>query len=217
MKKLISARMGLDISMNFSGVTFLFDYDNGETIEKYFAITPSPESVAPWIQNVAYGRIWSKDNYSIDEMSKVQSAKKLANTINKLITKMQRIYEFSYIDCFMEGSIVNTGRFSKSKARINDLTMFNSIIKLMLVSSPHVRAIGIIPPKSLKKLATGNGNAKKPDMIAHFMKTHAEYETHWIHQYKNGKTKKNAYKIDDVIDAYFLAIVPYEDDKCYVN
>lgn len=204
-KRIISARLGIDASMNSTGVAFIFEYSDDSIEKKFFVITPERIAVSSWAQNIEYNRIWNKDNYSIEEMNKILSARKLSACIHKLIIKMQSIYGFESIECRMEGSIVNTGRFNKSASRVNDLTMFNCSIKTMLVLHPLVCSIAIIPPKTLKKLATGKGNAKKELMVSVFFEVHEELIA--------GRVGK----VDDMIDAYWLAYVPYSNEKCFVK
>lgn len=203
---IISCNVGIDASMNFTGVTFVYTHADGTRTHEFIAVTAFSEKVAYWITQKCYKRIIDTDTYSSEEMHKVISAKRQASVINKLINERIERHSLESIDARMEGSLVNTGRFKQKQVRINDLTMFNSIIKLMLISNANIRAIGIIAPKRLKKLATGNGNASKEKMVEHFF-TKCRPDLKRIPKMK----------VDDVIDAFYLANCEYSDDKCFVK
>ena len=57
----------------------------------------------------------------------------------------------------------------------------------------------IIPPKQVKSLATGNGNASKDLMYEHFVKQ-TDINLKEIFQQKDVKSP-----ISDIVDAYFIA------------
>ena len=51
-----------------------------------------------------------------------------------------------------------------------DLITFNTYLKVKLIQN-YGHIIRVVPPKTLKKSYTGNGNASKCDMIRHFMES----------------------------------------------
>ena len=162
----------------------------------------SPKKYSRSVEVMSYGREYDEsDTYAITDMSKILSAKKLAGMIKRIIIANMKKYHVDECTVKMEGSVMASS-FSKQKAKLNDLTAFNSIIKLMLITTPEISKIGIIAPTELKKLATGAGNAKKEQMIAAFK------------ELKEDRFDYNG-KIDDVVDAWYLASCVINEDNYY--
>lgn len=97
---------------------------------------------------------------------------------------------------------------SKGNAFI-DLITFNTFLKVKLIQK-YGHVIKVIPPKTLKKKFTGNGNATKCDMIRYFMKNSSSL----FHTLKDKINELDFIKedseftipkpIDDIIDAIAL-------------
>lgn len=153
---------------------------------------------SPSVNVTHYQRNFSNENYSVSEMNKILSASRLASKIKEIIKKFMDKYETEFAEVRMEGSVMS---FGFRTGKMNDLTAFNAITKMMLVNSKEFNVIHIIPPTSLKKYATGKGNSKKEKMIESFLKLRPDFV-------KQGK-------IDDVVDAWFLATVDLDESESY--
>ena len=239
--------VGIDLSMNASGLSIVLVEDENEIINNWTATNPEPEPLTPeQIAKIAkrkrkpkepfvfksnkvidqkfyllvpnepssskkystsctvvnYGRLYDDSEiYAITDMSKIASAGRLANHIRKIVISNMEAYNVKECIVRMEGSVMATS-FSKKHSRLNDLTAFNSIVKLMLLSTPAFKRIGIVSPAALKKRATGSGAAKKEGMIASFKELHGDN-----FDYRG--------KIDDIVDSWFLATCILEDEDMY--
>ena len=196
------AKIGIDLSMNSTGLVLDFINDDNVRITKFVQICPSIMKVSGDVQLVTYKRDYRKDNYSYEDLSAVNSATSLASCINKQMIKWSEIYNFDQIDARIEGSIMSS-RFSKATANLNQLTVFNGTVKRMLLVHPLVVSIAVIGPTSLKKYFTGKGNAKKELMITKFIETFPMFD------------RSNKVKIDDIADAYALSIAQISDSMKY--
>lgn len=192
------AKIGLDISINSTGVSFILDGD--EQIVKFFQIVPVASAHSASIQQLTYQRDWSKGNYSQEDLAKVNSAFSLSSKISQLLTKLKESYKVDAFDVRIEGSIMSQG-FKKQQARVNDLTVFNGTVKLMLLKNELVQTITVVSPGALKKIATGKGTAKKEQIVKCFLAEFAEFV--------------NIGKTDDIADAYYLAKFPYNSKLAY--
>jgi hypothetical protein len=92
----------------------------------------------------------------------------------------------------------------------NDIAEFHGVLKSRLnhelLRSPE--SLTVIPPMTLKKFATGKGNADKDMMIEHFIQNHFDHPLHEMilkhpekFQNKNGKWMK---PLDDIVDAVHI-------------
>lgn len=212
---------GVDLSMNSSGLSILvYDESKGFTEKEYticgeskakkrtykmnhpsvieckfYQILSDEAKGSNFSRNVKvtnYKREFGKETYSHEDLNKIISATRLASKIKELIKKTMEKYDVESCEVRMEGSVMSFS-FKNTQSRLNDLTAFNSIVKMMLVSSPEFHTINIIAPTALKKQSTGNGKAKKEDMQEAFLRIFPKFEIKG--------------KIDDVIDAFFLSYI----------
>lgn len=177
-------KVGLDVSMNSTGL--VIDIDHKITIHKIISEMKGRHSSDCKVHS--YDRIFSNDDYSIENISKIISAEKLANKIAEIIHDAFMDSSSSAINVRMEGSAM--GGFGM-KSRVDDMTNFSAIVKRKMISTKQVQSISIIPPTTLKKFATGKGNAKKDAILESFYLLFPEFE----------KSTKD----DDIADAYFLS------------
>lgn len=191
------AKIGLDISINSTGIAFIF-----EDIVKLYQICPDVSTHSPSIKQITYKRDWRKTNYSYEDLAKVNSAHTLSVTIAKLMKTLAQTYAIDKFDARIEGSIMSQG-FKNKQSRVNDLTVFNSTVKLMLLKNDLVQSISVVSPGALKKIATGKGTAKKEQIIRCFLSEFPEFV--------------NAGKIDDIADAYYLAKFQYNEKLGYMK
>jgi Holliday junction resolvasome RuvABC endonuclease subunit len=191
------AKVGLDMSINSTGLTFIFG-----DIVKFYQIVPAQSPHSASISQVVYKRDWRKDNYSYEDLAKIISATRLSLKINDILKRLKDTYSIDSFDVRIEGSIMSQG-FKKQQSRVNDLTVFNSNVKLMLINNKTVSRICVVSPTSLKKWATGKGNSKKDAIVLKFVEQFPEFD-------KIGK-------IDDIADSYFLAKQDVLDEHCFVK
>ena len=188
----MKACIGIDLSINSTGIVFNLRLDNDESVVKFIQICPHVAKTSGSVQLVTYKRQVKSDNYSESDINTVIDAAALATCISKQITKFSEIYGFTEIDAVIEGSVM-ASRFSKATANLNQLTVFNGTVKRMLVMNKFVKSISVIAPSSLKKSFTGKGNCKKEKMIERFIELFPDFDIRG--------------KIDDVVDAYALSVV----------
>lgn len=189
-----------------------FRYKSRKLVEeKYYVVVPhepkasKKQKYSRSCEVVNYNRLYDDDDsdYSKTDINKILSAGRLAMSIRKIVKSFILKYDVVQCECKMEGSVMASS-FKKHQSRLNDLTAFNSIVKFMLVSSKEFSKISIMAPTSLKKAATGTGSAKKERMEEEFL-----------------KIKKDKFdftgKIDDIIDAWFLATCLVDDKDWFVK
>jgi hypothetical protein len=201
-------RIGIDASINATGFVMMLKEGNTIVETSYYLLTPKmkkyPE-ISESVEHLIYNRFWpsKKSTYSQTDIYKILSAENLVDVlVNKIKLKLLEIGSVEKISCRIEGSLMSAS-FNNGMARLNDLVAFGSVMRYCLIKSGLITEFKIIPPKTLKKLATGNGNAKKGQMIT----CHAEKFP------ESGLIYKG--KIDDVVDAFWLAYV--EEPKNFID
>lgn len=187
--------IGVDLSINSTGLVFVFKNKNKEQLLNVFYNIIPQELLTKGKKNkdiitTTYVKDYDKDSYSSEDLSKVMSGYRLGKKINELINENIEKFKPSVISARMEGSLLST-RFSAHQSRLNDLTCYNSITKLSLLSNIKIKTFFIIPPTTLKKYAVGKGNAKKDAIIEQFFTEFPNFDT--------------IGKLDDIADAYYLA------------
>ena len=195
-------RIGIDGSINSTGLVLMVKDDKQNIVEtKYFLIVPWSKKIPACpstAELIIYQRFWETkaSTNSQSDLYKIISAEQLALEINKVINDFinNGNYEaFTEISCRIEGAIMASSKFTP-QGRLNDLLLSQTIFKYLIMRDGLVTEFKIIPPKSLKKLATGNGNCKKITMTT----THQEKFADHNFDYETGK-------IDDLMDAFWLA------------
>lgn len=102
----------------------------------------------------------AKSTDSIEEQSnKLINADQLSSIILEVLEEFNEEVTEIRIEGFSYGSKGNS---------FIDLIMYNTYMKVKLIQK-YGHIIKVVPPKTLKKLYTGNGNATKCDMMRHFM------------------------------------------------
>lgn len=138
--------------------------------------------------------------YSYNKDKPVKSAVedqsiKLKNA-DELSDRVLEIFEFTGITP-TEIRIEGFSFASKGNSFI-DLITFNTFLKVKLIQKfGHI--IRVVPPKTLKKAFTGNGNASKCDMVRHFVENY------------DCKLKKGLVKLDLVKEGEFNIPKPIDD------
>jgi Holliday junction resolvasome RuvABC endonuclease subunit len=181
MKKHIT--IGLDLSYNSTGICFQEITPTG-THYSFFNIVPKKSKHSKNIQQIVYPKVTppKEPTYTEQDMSKILNCHLISSTIRDLI-KSYHDYTFTVN---MEGNVFTTN----GAARLVDLTMLNTIVKLELTKLESIKELYVFAPSNVKKVFTGKGNASKDLMISTFTDKYPDFDT--------------TGKIDDLVDAYAL-------------
>lgn len=201
-------RIGIDASINATGIVIMGKSGEKIMFNDYYLLVPSfgdkkPPKCSSSATLITYDRVWEtkESTYSEQDIFKILSATNQAKTIVELISQqLEKVSRDTKISCRIEGSLMSSS-FKSGMSRLNDLIAFGSVMRYELIKSGLIHEFKIIPPKTLKKLATGNGNAKKGDMIL----KHQEVFADQMFDYSG--------KHDDIIDAFWLAYVEEVKNK----
>ena len=145
-------------------------------------------------------RSYKKDNpikNAVEDQSiKLRNADKLSDEIIDSLKILDIIPTEIRIEGFSYGSSGNS---------FIDLITFNTFLKVKLIKA-YGHIIKVVPPKTLKKAYTGNGNASKCDMLRSYIekgegKLHSKIRSLGIVKEEEFKIPK---PIDDIIDAIAL-------------
>lgn len=172
--------MGIDPSINSTGVCVYKDLKN-----IYYNIVPklTKKMIVNknlYINFIKYEKYDTKDlTYSEKEDIKTTNIYNIGLQIEKLIEE----YNPDIIN--MEGVAYS------SNGSVVDLAGLNYIIRVL--AKKHNKNINILSPTSVKKFATGNGQAEKNIMIDAWKRLDTNIDN------------INDLKIDDLADAYFIA------------
>ena len=192
--------IGIDPSINSSGVCIIFHHNDEENEEKYFIIKPNKltkterEAVLN-IDNFEYVLYQKEDLKQFKEINHIQEQHKTQNIINAA-QKIEDIIYNQTKDWNVPVIIVQEGISYGSSIRtksVFDLAGLNYIIRDKLFNKAKY-TMYICPPSNIKKYATGNGNCKKEMIIEMFKTIHKDI---------------NIPKIDDIADAYFMACMAH--------
>lgn len=196
-------KIGIDFSINSTAMAI--QKTNGEmelyTFVPNYKTSSRKFKVHEYLSNVIITEGYEKRSGSEDEQGeKLRNADTLSNLILSKLEEYKEIPEEIRIEGYSYGS--------KGNAFI-DLITFNTFLKVKLIQK-YSHIIKVIPPKTLKKQFTGNGNATKCDMIRSFMnEKNPQFSTLQQMLAKMDFIKENIEfqipkPIDDVIDAIAL-------------
>lgn len=196
--------IGIDFSINSTAVAI--NKDGELTI---FSFVPNYRSelagskmhkaLSDMISVISYEKGSNTKDPLADQRIKLQNADNLSDQIIEAIkpfiieTPQIRIEGFSF--------------GSKGNSFI-DLVSFNTFLKVKLIQS-YGHCIDVVPPKSLKKIYTGNGNASKCDMLRKFLEVKdTPFKLRLVELGLDRAEEFTLMKpIDDVIDAIALSWV----------
>lgn len=186
--------IGIDPSINSTGLTIL-KYNNNELVnEKFFIIKPNKltkkeEKIS--IRNFKY-LIYNKidiseykENNHDSEYYKTINMIEISELIYKTICK--NTHKDDNIVISMEG--ISYGSSIRTKS-IFDLAGLNYLIRYLIIKSGHMKMF-ICPPQEIKKFASGKGNSLKDILINSFLILYPKYEI--------------IPKLDDLVDSYYMA------------
>lgn len=203
MFKMNNIYVGIDPSINSSGIYVRVESSIGELLEEKFYIIKgdklSKKEDAAELKNLAvfsyviYDKqnttngtnIENERNKTINFISIVENIKKIIATTDFRYGKMNKIY------VCQEG--ISYGSRIRTKS-IFDLAGLNFMIRFMVIEmSKGFKPVELIvgTPGEIKKFATGNGNANKDLILSCFKMIYPELDLP---------------KLDDIADAYFMGM-----------
>ena len=191
--------IGIDPSINSTGLTIL-KYDNNELVnEKFFIIKPNKltkkeENIS--LKNFKY-LIYNKidlseykENNHDSEYYKTINIIEISELIYKTICK--NTHKDDNIVISMEG--ISYGSSIRTKS-IFDLAGLNYLIRNLIIKNGHMKLL-ICPPQEIKKFASGKGNSLKDILINSFLILYPKYEI--------------IPKLDDLVDSYYMSKYAYQ-------
>ena len=156
--------IGIDFSINSTAVTI--NKDGELTI---FSFVPNYRSelagskmhkaLSDLIYVISYEKGGNTKDALADQRIKLLNADNLSDKILEAIKPIILEIPEIRIEGFSFGSKGNS---------FIDLVSFNTFLKVKLIQT-YGHCIDVVPPKSLKKTYTGNGNASKCDMLRKFL------------------------------------------------
>jgi len=193
--------IGIDFSINSTAVSI-----NEEGNLTLFSFVPNFQSgkaafrthdaIREIVTVVSYNKEPNTKNSLEDQRIKIRNANDLSDQIISHIRPYLEEAEFINIEGFSFGSKGNS---------FIDLISYNTFLKVKLLQIVGEK-IWVIPPKSIKKLYTGNGNASKCMMVTRFMEDDSSLrnkiiELGFVHEGEYPVPKP----IDDIVDAVALS------------
>lgn len=177
--------IGVDQSLNSTGMTIQFS-DKPNCMFFQFVSGSCPHSAT--VTFVDYHRVFSNtDDFSTNEINLVKAAHNLFCAIYKKI--QMHCIGYDIINVAIEGQAMSG--FSKNQMmHLTDLVKLVSILEYNFLKIKNCR-LRIFPATTVKKSFTGNGRAKKEQMIETFRKFFPHFDYHG--------------KIDDVVDSFALS------------
>lgn len=193
--------IGIDFSINSTAVSI-----NEEGKLTLFSFVPNFQSgkaafrthdaIQEIVTVVGYDKVANTKESLEDQRIKIRNANELSDKIISHIRPYLEQAEFINIEGFSFGSKGNS---------FIDLITYNTFLKVKLLQIVGEK-IWVIPPKSIKKLYTGNGNASKCMMVTRFMEDSTLLRDKIT---ELGFVREGEYPIpkpiDDIVDAVALS------------
>lgn len=192
--------VGVDPSINSTGVTVLVYEEENLIDEKFFIIKPDKltkkESDAETkyidkFQYIIYEKLVNeeKDDNHKTEVYKTLNFIHILDNLKKILQKYRLKYDGNTVFYVCQEGI-SYGSIKKTKS-IFDLAGLNYMLRMCILTmkTEDINLI-IATPGEIKKFASGNGNANKDVMIALFKASHIDFELP---------------KLDDISDSYWMA------------
>jgi hypothetical protein len=197
--------IGIDFSINSTAVAI--KKDNGEI--DLFSFVPNykkgskPFEIHDKFTGLIVTQSYIKPKKSTDSIEEQTNKLINADQLSGIIMSILDIYEEPVEEIRIEGFSYG----SKGNSFI-DLITYNTYLKVKLIQK-YGHIIKVIPPKTLKKLYTGNGNATKCDMLRFYTNS---TESRFNEELKKlDIIREEEFKIpkpiDDIIDAIGLTSV----------
>lgn len=150
---------------------------------------------------IPYTREINTDNYRDEQISKMKSAKHIANLIVETLKNKVGEQEVKIaIEGFSYGSISSSAL---------DLALYNSFLRIKLLETFGDDSIIVIAPTEGKKTLYGKGNANKDQMIDSFIENKLNDDELtktplWNYCKNNNLDYKNIKPVDDLVDSYAI-------------
>ena len=157
--------IGIDFSINSTAIAVRKDgsLDLFSFVPNYKATLSgfkTHEAIKDLVQISSYQKGSNIKDPMIDQSTKLKNADSLSDSIIEAIGSNIKDPKI-YIEGFSFGSKGNS---------FIDLVTFNTFLKVKMIQKwGHV--IYVVPPKTIKKSYTGNGNASKCDMLRQYFKS----------------------------------------------
>lgn len=197
---MIDIYVGIDPSINSSGVTCLA-YEDGKLIrEMFYIIKPDKltkkesqaedDNIKRFMYVLYQKPECDKENNHEVEYNKIIIFKEILDNIYEIIKKF--IYQITYSGIYnlyicQEGISYGSAQRTKS---VFDLAGLNFLLRMMVVTKLRPTYFLIATPSEIKKKTSGNGNCKKEVMIELFKNIYPDF---------------NLPKIDDIADSFWMA------------
>ncbi|MBQ3416149.1 MAG: hypothetical protein IJH39_12610 [Clostridia bacterium] len=197
---MIDIYVGIDPSMNSSGVTCLA-YEDGKLIrEMFYIIKPdkltkreneAEQANLKRFMYVLYQKPeYDKENNHEVEYNKILIFKQILEDIEEVVKKF--IHQITYSGIYnlyvcQEG--ISYGSASRTKS-VFDLAGLNFLLRMMVITKLRPTYFLIATPSEIKKKTSGNGNCKKEVMIDLFKAIYSDF---------------NLPKLDDIADSFWMA------------
>ena len=190
--------VGIDPSMNSTGLTLLC-YDNGiEIFKKFYIIKPGKLTKKEKSAELKYISFFEYKLYNKHDKSEVSTDNEIGKTIDFI--SVCNIIKNILIDEINKNDITNIivceegiSYGSSNTKSVFDLSGLNYLIRNTIIQIIHNFNFGeliIATPAQIKKFATGKGNSNKLIMINCFKNIHPNFDIP---------------KIDDISDSFFMA------------
>ena len=198
---MIDICVGIDPSINSTGITCIAYDDNVKIDEKFYIIKPdkltkreleAEERNIKIFEYILYNKLEAKDKEDNHEVEYIKSLNALEvmnsihSAINKFITKqVGRLGIYNLYIC-QEG--ISYGSVTRTKS-VFDLAGLNYLLRDLVINDLQPTYFIIATPSEIKKTTSGNGNCKKEVMVELFKAIYPDFDLP---------------KIDDVADSYWM-------------
>lgn len=199
-------KIGIDFSINSTALVI----NDSETFS-FFSFVPNYKSTLKgfkyhemlkdknFLTVITYEKIGNDKNPIKEQINKLTNADRLSKSILEVLEK----YKDREIEIRIEGfSYGSTG------SSFIDLIVYNTFLKVKLLECFGVQSIKVIPPKTVKKAYTRNGNANKCIMFKQFIKEDLKISAGLrCEEFIKGDDFQIPKPIDDIVDAYALSVI----------
>ena len=179
--------MGVDPSINSSGICIQFWEDNSK-VKEYFAIV-KPDKLTKKEQKahdayLFFDYVLYKNNHEHEHYKTLN----MIAVLDKIIETVKDNVSDKNVEIYVVQEGVSYGSTLKTKS-VFDLAGLNFMIRERFLKDDRFH-LTIATPSEIKKYSSGNGNCKKEVMIDLFKILYPDFDLP---------------KIDDICDAYFMA------------
>lgn len=185
-----STAVSINDNGNFTLFSFVPNFQSGKAAFK------THDAINEIVTIVSYNKAANTKDSLEDQRIKIRNANDLSNQIISHISPYLDQVEFINIEGFSFGSKGNS---------FIDLITYNTFLKVKLLQIVGDK-IWVIPPKSIKKIYTNNGNASKCMMVNRFVEDPSPLRDKILDL---GFIKEGEYTIpkpiDDIVDSIALS------------